>query len=294
MRATGWLIIVLMLLFTSLGFAQDDEVDVAGAKDHALMSRLPGYFIGEYETYDFNAYTSPYFEGENVWEGQMTKIGYTLKEGSGKRYSAIQVARKLLLTLWTSSIQVARNYENAVKKLGGRFLFQEEQRFAARIDKAGAVTYVEVTTYDEGQQYQLLLVEQKGMQDEVVIDAATMGKSISEDGKIAVYGMYFDTGKAVLKPESEPTLAQIVALLQQNPTLKLFVVGHTDSVGQAAANMTLSANRAAAVVAALTGKGIGAGRLSSAGVGPYSPVASNRSEEGKARNRRVELVEMTN
>ena len=279
MRATGWLIIVLMLLFTSLGFAQDDEVDVAGAKDHALMSRLPGYFIGEYETYDFNAYTSPYFEGENVWEGQMTKIGYTLKEGSGKRYSAIQVAR---------------NYENAVKKLGGRFLFQEEQRFAARIDKAGAVTYVEVTTYDEGQQYQLLLVEQKGMQDEVVIDAATMGKSISEDGKIAVYGMYFDTGKAVLKPESEPTLAQIVALLQQNPTLKLFVVGHTDSVGQAAANMTLSANRAAAVVATLTGKGIGAGRLSSAGVGPYSPVASNRSEEGKARNRRVELVEMTN
>ena len=268
-----------MLLFTSLGFAQDDEVDVAGAKDHALMSRLPGYFIGEYETYDFNAYTSPYFEGENVWEGQMTKIGYTLKEGSGKRYSAIQVAR---------------NYENAVKKLGGRFLFQEEQRFAARIDKAGAVTYVEVTTYNEGQQYQLLLVEQKGMQDEVVIDAATMGKSISEDGKIAVYGMYFDTGKAVLKPESEPTLAQIVALLQQNPTLKLFVVGHTDSVGQAAANMTLSANRAAAVVAALTGKGIGAGRLSSAGVGPYSPVASNRSEEGKARNRRVELVEMTN
>lgn len=279
MRATGWLIIVLMLLFTSLGFAQDDEVDVAGAKDHALMSRLPGYYIGEYETYDFNSYTSPYFEGENVWEGQMTKIGYTLKEGSGKRYSAIQVAR---------------NYENAVKKLGGRFLFQEEQRFAARIDKAGAVTYVEVTTYDEGQQYQLLLVEQKGMQDEVVTDAATMGKSISEDGKIAVYGMYFDTGKAVLKPESEPTLAQIVALLQQNPTLKLFVVGHTDSVGQAAANMTLSANRAAAVVAALTGKGIGAGRLSSAGVGPYSPVASNRSEEGKARNRRVELVEMTN
>ena len=279
MRTTGWLVTILILLFTAVGFAQDDEVDVEGSKDHPLVSRLPSYYISEYESYDFNSYTSPYFEGENVWEGQMTKIGYTLKEASDKQYSAIQVAR---------------NYENAVKKLGGRFLFQEEGRFAARVDKAGVATYVEVTTYNEGRQYQLLFVEQKEMQDEVVIDAATMGKSISQDGKIAIYGIYFDTGKAMLKSESEPTLAQIVAMLQQNPTLKLFVVGHTDSDGPAAANMTLSANRAAAVVAALAGKGIAATRISSAGVGPYCPVASNRSEEGKARNRRVELVEMTN
>ncbi len=279
MRKVGWLVSVALLLFTAMGFAQDGEVDVEGSKDSPMMSRLPSYYISEYTLNDFDSYTSPYFEGENVWEGQLTKISYTAKEVADKKFSAIQVAR---------------NYENAVKKLGGRFLFQEEGRFAARIDQTGAVTYVEVTTFNEGRQYQLLLVEKKAMQDEVVIDAATMGKSIGADGKIAVYGIYFDNGKAMLKSESEPTLAQIVALLQQNPSLKLSVVGHTDSVGQAAANMTLSANRAAAVVAALTGKGIAAARLSSAGVGPYCPVASNRTEEGKARNRRVELVEMTN
>ena len=279
MYKNSWFITLFLLLFVTLGFAQESEVDVEGSKDYPLMSRLPGYYITEYTANDFDRYTSPYFDKENVWEGRLTKISYTAKEMQEKKYSPVQIVR---------------NYENAVKKLGGHFFFQEEQRFGARIDKDGAVLYLEVETYNEGRVYQLLFVESKQMQDEVVIDAAAMNKSIAQAGKIAVYGIHFDTAKAVIKPDSEPTLAQIVALLQQNPALKLSVVGHTDSVGQAAANMKLSADRAAAVVAALTGKGIAAARLSSAGVGPYCPVASNRTEDGKAQNRRVELVEMGN
>ncbi|MDX9835256.1 MAG: hypothetical protein RBT36_08610 [Desulfobulbus sp.] len=69
MRVTDWLITILMLLFTSLGFAQDGTVDIEGTKDHALMSRLSSYYISVYETYEFSSYTSPYFEAENVWEG---------------------------------------------------------------------------------------------------------------------------------------------------------------------------------------------------------------------------------
>jgi predicted dinucleotide-binding enzyme len=100
-----------------------------------------------------------------------------------------------------------------------------------------------------------------------------------------------DTGKAIVKPESEPTLVQMVKLLQQNASLKVFVVGHTDGTGTLETNVKLSADRAAAVVSALTSRGIDASRLKAAGAGPWSPVATNRTDEGKAKNRRVELVE---
>jgi len=126
----------------------------------------------------------------------------------------------------------------------------------------------------------------------VTVNAEALAGDISRTGHVAIYGIYFDTGKADLKPESEPTLAEIAKLLQRNPQLKLHVVGHTDSVGELAMNMDLSKRRAQAVVLALTTQhGIAAARLRPEGVGPLSPVASNKTEEGRAQNRRVELVE---
>ncbi len=115
---------------------------------------------------------------------------------------------------------------------------------------------------------------------------------IGRTGHAAVYGIYFDTGRADIKPESEATLKEIAKLLQQEPTLRLYVVGHTDSTGDFAANMDLSKRRADAVVKALTGpRGVAEDRLQAFGSGPLAPVASNRTEEGRAKNRRVELVE---
>lgn len=106
------------------------------------------------------------------------------------------------------------------------------------------------------------------------------------------YGIYFDTGKAVLKPESNATLTEISKLLAANAPLKLHVAGHTDNVGTMDANMLLSKQRADAVVAALVSQfHVAPARLLSAGVGPLSPVASNKSEDGRAMNRRLELVE---
>lgn len=125
----------------------------------------------------------------------------------------------------------------------------------------------------------------------VTVDAAAMAKEIDATGRVALYGIYFDTNRAELKPESDAALLEIVKLLQQDPKLTLLVVGHTDSVGGYDANMTLSSRRAAAVFEALTAKhGIAAARLRPVGVGMAAPVASNASEEGRARNRRVELV----
>ena len=108
---------------------------------------------------------------------------------------------------------------------------------------------------------------------------------------MAVYGIYFDTGKATLKPESDAALAEIAKLLTADTALKLNVVGHTDNAGSLDANMKLSQARAEAVAKALTRRhGIAASRLKSFGVASLAPVASNDSEDGRAKNRRVELV----
>ena len=124
------------------------------------------------------------------------------------------------------------------------------------------------------------------------MDAAALAGDITKTGHSAVYGIYFDTAKAEVKPESDAALQEIAKLLQQNAQLKLLVVGHTDSVGALASSMDLSKRRADAVVQVLTAKsGIAASRLNAQGAGLLAVVASNKSEEGRAENRRVELVE---
>lgn len=126
----------------------------------------------------------------------------------------------------------------------------------------------------------------------VVVQAAEMAKQIDSTGSVALYGIYFDFNKADVKPESDPTLEQIAKLRKDSAGLKLLVVGHTDNVGSLAFNRDLSERRAAAVVAALTSRHrIDAGRLTPVGVAFASPIASNKTDEGRAKNRRVELVE---
>jgi len=136
------------------------------------------------------------------------------------------------------------------------------------------------------------ILETKAMeQNMVVVSASEIEKSLTANGKVAIYGIYFDTGKADVKPESKPSLEQIAAFLKADAKAKLHVVGHTDSVGGYDSNLSLSRRRAEAVVAALVKDyGIAAGRLVGNGVASLAPVASNASEEGRAKNRRVELV----
>ena len=136
------------------------------------------------------------------------------------------------------------------------------------------------------------ILETKAMeQNMVVVSASDISKSITANGKVAIYGILFDTGKADVKPESKPSLEQIAAFLKAEPTVKLHVVGHTDSVGSFDSNLALSKRRADAVAAVLAKDyGIAANRLVGNGVASLAPVASNNSDEGKAKNRRVELV----
>jgi len=267
---------LLLVLFTcSCGFAQD-ETDVKGSLDHPLFTRMPGYFISNYEVKEFDKVTSAYLSGQDEnWEGKVTVLGYTIKTGAKQ----------------ASMLQIGRNYENALKKAGGKILVSEGRVIEGKIEKNGAVTYVHAEAFNEGHEYSLTVVEKGTMKQDVVADAAALSASIAATGKATVYGIYFDTGKSVVKPESGPSLDEITRLLKQNGSLALYVVGHTDNVGALDPNLKLSADRADAVVKALMGRGVAASRLKAAGVGPYCPVESNRTEAGKAMNRRVELVE---
>ncbi len=154
------------------------------------------------------------------------------------------------------------------------------ERLEGRIAKGQALAQLVVVSAD---------VMEKKM---AFVNADDMKQSIHDSGKVALYGLYFDTDKDAVKSESQPTLAEIAKLLKGNPSLRLHVVGHTDNQGKSDYNLDLSRRRAASVVAELTGKyGIGANRLDSFGCGMYSPVASNDAEVGRAKNRRVELVQ---
>ncbi|HXX58485.1 MAG TPA: OmpA family protein [Thermodesulfovibrionales bacterium] len=278
MRGRRLTVIIFFAILVSFSHAQaEGEKDVEGGQDHPLLSRMPGYYLESHDIKDFDVYDiSAYLSGADAaWKGKITKLGYTRKKGAKP----------------VSMAQVAANYENAVRKIGGKILSSDGRVVNAKIEKGGAVTYVQSAAFNDGQNYELVIVETKPMEQEVTADASALNQSITATGKAVVYGIYFDTGKSEIKPESTPTLDEITKLLKENPRLKLYVVGHTDDTGNLESNLKLSSDRAAAVAKALTGRGIEASRLKPAGVGPYCPVDTNRTEEGKAKNRRVELVE---
>ena len=140
---------------------------------------------------------------------------------------------------------------------------------------------------------QIVVVTPQQMEKKMTfVNADDMKQALHDSGKVALYGLYFDTDKDVVKAESQPTLEEIAKLLKSEPSLRLHVVGHTDNQGKVDYNIDLSRRRAASVVRELTTKmGIAASRLDSFGCGLYSPVAPNTTDEGREKNRRVELVE---
>ncbi len=196
-----------------------------------------------------------------------------------------------------SALEVIRNYQNAVRAVGGKVLLEEgeggDRGTTLHFTKGGNEVWIELHVVAYGAVYNMDIIEKQAMQQEVTLDAAGMASSIADSGSVAIYGINFDTASSVIKPESEPAIDEIAKMLTGNPTLKVYIVGHTDMVGDAASNVRLSQARAQSVITALVSKhGIAAARLIAFGNGPYAPVGSNKTDDGRAKNRRVELVEI--
>lgn len=279
------------------------STDIRDSKDHALISRYPGSVIQEYSLKDFDQY--PLALGvsnhrpaniERI-EGTVTRISYVNPRGR-------------------SAFEIYKNYEDTLKKAGfetlwtcaaiecGQTMHWHALNGLTGSGTVGDIRYLTVRGKVNNRPVTVALatgtthtrihiIEGKAMDSGLVVaSAAVLAEGIERNGHIAVHAIYFDTGKATLQSESTPALEEIAKLLQANTSLRLILVGHTDNVGGMESNMKLSSDRAAAVAAALTGTfRIEQGRLRAHGVGPLAPVASNRTEEGRAKNRRVDLVE---
>jgi outer membrane protein OmpA-like peptidoglycan-associated protein len=270
-------IVAVLFVLTAVG-ATAQLSDYSGYKDPALFTRLPHYFLsaeGSFVDTPFGAVEFMVKTGNQRVEGHHLRYDYGFDESAGKT---------------PSYLQIIRNYQAAAKKIGGQVLYEDERRTTIRISRNGQETWVALEGFNEGREYQLDIIEVQQMQQEVVANADALQSGLKENGHVEVPGIFFDFAKSEIKPESGAALDEVVKLLQASPALKVWVVGHTDNVGSAEGNMALSAARAAAVVKALAQRGIDAKRLSPHGAGPYAPVASNSTDDGRARNRRVELV----
>ena len=292
------LLSVSVSLFPGIAFAQNDAT---GCKDPELFNRMPGHYLERCET-------SP-FEMRRFPVGPLTDKGPKLVEVEGAWQ--VFVYRPKDGTPAASPLQIQRNFQNAVKAAGGSVegsypewcKFQLDDSFklgnsctesgtTLKIAKNGKEAWVFVdatafgkTGYREG--YILYILEREAMAQDIV--ANELLDKINKDGMVALY-LNFDTNSANLQASSASQLDQIAAMLKAAATLNIEVAGHTDNVGDAAANQKLSEARAAAVAKALSDRGVAPSRISAKGYGATQPVADNRTEDGRTKNRRVELV----
>ncbi len=289
--------LTLCLLAAAPGLAQEDHEN---CKDHPLFTRFPGMYLADCESSQFDTRGFPVGQqkaGKETLdsvdvEGPVQLLGYQVKEGVTP----------------PSGLQVMRNFENAAKKAGGtiegqwpgwcKAMYDGERMprmgngctsyaLTMKFVKGSKETWVFLQASERDGNYQLMISEREAMKQEVAVNE--MADKLNKDGFIALY-VNFDTGKATIRPDSAKTLDDAAAALKTVPTMKIEVGGHTDNVGTPEANQKLSQERAQAVMAALVQRGIKADRMTAKGYGQTTPVADNRTEEGRGKNRRVELV----
>jgi OmpA-OmpF porin, OOP family len=296
MKRLGMSLLALCALPLAAG-AEDAE----GCKDHPLFNRLPGYSISSCQSSQFDLRRFPRGairedrDGNQVAEsveveGPVVHLVYYIDEGRQK----------------ASPLQIMRNFENAAKRGGGTVegtypgwcpgMLDESMGVgngcmhhgvSMRFDKGGAEYRAYAQASEEGEGYELLVVQRQAMAQDIAVNELL--DQMNRDGFVTLE-VHFDTGKATIKPESVALVDAAAEMLRSADTLRVEVGGHTDNVGDAEANLKLSTARAQSVMQALVARGVAAERLSAKGYGQTAPVADNRTEVGRAKNRRVELT----
>jgi outer membrane protein OmpA-like peptidoglycan-associated protein len=268
---------ILFLVVSPLIQAQEPEF-----KDTPYFSGMPNYEIYDMEEVEFDSYN--FYNGSTCTtvEGKKLKRIYSLKEDAQQ----------------SSVIQIMRNYSNALRNMGGTLIYEGWPQDAecadfnglnmivGKVVKDADELWVEVVTLG-GDDYYLTIVLKELMKQDVT--ASDIFETLNRDGHIALY-INFDFGKSIIRDESKPVIDQIVQMMKSNPELIIGVEGHTDNVGNPASNKNLSEARAKSVVSGIVSQGIAAERLIPFGHGQDKPIADNNTEEGRAKNRRVELV----
>ena len=304
--------------------------DLPGSKDPPGMKRYEGSEIIGYRPARFDEYLLPLgrqltyvplvFQKSQKVEGLVSRYAYVAP--LGRTPSEVMQNYKLEFT----RLGLVTMYEKGANEQGwfgptfsnisnedhlGQILCcnESQERLLVGRSKDPQPTYYEifVTSYKDGiipprlakvvakdraMAEIVVIAPQKLEQKMVFVNADEMKRSIADTGRVALYGLYFDTDKDTMRADSAPTMQEIARLMRANPQMKLRVVGHTDDQGASSYNLDLSRRRAASVVQQLVSRyGITASRLDSFGAGLYAPVTSNQTEDGRAKNRRVELVE---
>lgn len=321
-----WFLSILSLLMLS-NSAIMAQKDVAGSQDHPLITRYPGSVIRWYDVEAYTEFKLPVgavtgYRHIDKWlelHGKLTRIYYvlngdkTVAEVYANYLKAIinarfEVLAKNLFTQNNTAKQVGGGtwlvtaYKDRLPNSAGVQITQGSATKGGTCYIAGKLSRPQGTVYLSlaGSQFtkdQVLflldILEVDKVEDDLLkVDAEAMSKDLDTYGKVALYGIYFDYDKATIKAQSKSALDEIAKLLKKRSRLQLYVVGHTDMKGRLEYNTHLSQKRAEAVVAALVNQyGIRAARLTPRGVGPLVPVMSNQNDKGRAKNRRVELVE---
>jgi len=266
-------IIFILLIMAGITYANKDR---KGSSDYPLISRMPGFWIAAYQESEYDSHTFRDSANNKInIEGHRYFIEYRLKKGGQE----------------PGRLMILNNHENALKKIDAEILKRTKKDLYCKVSKEGKEIWIQVRALDR--LYRLTIVERERMEQKVTVNPDALFGDIATTGHAAVYGIYFDHDSANIKQESKPSLKAIADMLKANKSLKLYVVGHTDMTGGFEYNVGLSLKRANAVVKALMNEyGIAAERLAGKGAGPLCPIGSNKNENGRKLNRRVELVEM--
>lgn len=276
------------IIFCVNSFAQD-----ASRFNHSLVSGPQNYTIdNSTRVYEFGAIPNDeidkvvclnkkpcaddipgYKNGKFVAEGKVTRVTYRNdKQPAGE-------------------LAILRSYEKIFTELGGKKLSSPDAKVKGQhlfyLEKDGGKTWMVLDNWDNF--LQLTFLEQKKMGQ--LVTAGQLSDQINKQG-FANLNVNFDTNKSIIKDGDKAAINEVVTLLKNDSKLKLSVEGHTDNAGAAGANKTLSQARSDSLVAYMVTAGIPVSRLVAKGFGSEVPVADNRTEEGKAKNRRVELVKI--
>lgn len=321
--------VITSISVNSLAQQEPRKSDLPGSKDYPLISRYQGAVIQNYEEIDYGKYVLPlglpeekeyrghgrYLSKFDDLEGKIIRIQYLIPpdEGLFKVYKNYEIALENANynILFKSSQDEDMNWtfwnedffggDMPISRLGDNFYRPMPNDGYYLCVAKGMMNnndvYISIFI-NNGDEYgeQFILVTEEIVEvnpiETGLVTAQKITDNIDRFGHIAIYGVYFETGKFDIKPESENALAEIAAFLKSDTDNNYFIIGHTDNTGDFDANMTLSENRAKAVMDYLVNtSGVNASQLKAHGVGPMCPVTSNSTDNGKARNRRVEIVE---